>query len=374
MTSAAQRLHAILGSLSTTEKTELSQANTRVLVALGFTLFCLAWEPTMPHIAGPGIPIGLLYMAMAVIYRLAVRTDPARRRWRIVLGIVIDQTTISLYTFLVGVSSSMVYPLYLWVVIGNGYRFGMQYLYLAMAYGTLTLAGAVYLSPAWSDFEIVAIGELFGLLAIGIFSGRLIQRLEQARAQLESRALDAEHRATHDDLTGLANRALLDAFLSNQLARMERYPSGHLLGLLYIDLDLFKDVNDAYGHDAGDQLLIQAANRLESCVREVDLVVRLGGDEFILVTPEIEGPQSLEMLAERVLKELSRPFHLNSVGQTATISASIGMVISPHHGQDRESLLNKADEAMYQAKRMGRHRYTWAPTNSPDQEETFATD
>lgn len=359
MTPAFQNLRAMLGGFSLTEKTELSQANTRILVAAGFTLFCLVWQPTMPHIAGPGIPLGLAYTGLALLSRLLVRSRPAAKPWRIVLGILLDQTATSVYVFLVGVSSSIAYPLYLWVVISNGYRFGTKYLYLSMGYGIIALSSSVYLSPAWNDFWIVAVGQVVGLLAIGSFSGRLMQRLESARAQLESRVQDAEHRATHDELTGLANRSLLDAFLINQLARMDRYPTGHVLGLMYVDLDLFKDVNDAHGHDAGDRLLIEVSERLEKCVREVDLVTRLGGDEFILVTPELEGPDTLEMMARRVLRELERPFDLSGVNQPVKISASIGLVVAPDHAREREALLHRADEAMYQAKRMGRNQFAW---------------
>ena len=161
------------------------------------------------------------------------------------------------------------------------------------------------------------------------------------------------HQALHDGLTGLANRSLLLDRLDHALAASVR--SAGKVGIAYLDLDGFKQVNDGAGHAAGDELLVQVAGRLRSSVRPGDTVGRLGGDEFAIICTDLSDPKDLSRVADRVLKALREPFLLPS--GTFTISASIGLAL----GEDRtngEQLLATADTAMYTAKRAGRDRVT----------------
>lgn len=353
------------GALSVTDRSELAQANARFAVGIGLVVYFLLSKPVAPHLADPGIGIALGYSAVALLYRLWIRYSARHIPWRINLAILLDHAMLGLYVYTTGVGGTLVYPIFLWVVIANGYVFGRRYLYLALATGLTIQAGLVLLSRHWTGFEPVALGQLLGLAAVALFVGTLLERLEMARLKLQNRVAVAEHRATHDQLTGVANRVLLDAFLGNQLARMQRYPSEHMLGLLYVDLDRFKAVNDAHGHDAGDHLLNQTAQRLRDCVRESDLVARLGGDEFVLVAPEVEDRFALAQLARRVLVHLAKDFHLSNATQPVRISASIGIAIAPEHSRDQERLLQLADAAMYRAKQQGRNRFAWALPDQP---------
>jgi diguanylate cyclase (GGDEF)-like protein/PAS domain S-box-containing protein len=163
---------------------------------------------------------------------------------------------------------------------------------------------------------------------------------------------DLAHQATHDPLTGLPNRALLLDHLELELARAER--EGRLVALLFLDLDRFKQVNDTLGHDAGDELLSQAAQRISGVVRPADTVARMGGDEFVILCGDVEDQDHAASVAHRVAATIeSRPFHVG--GTDLTITSSIGIALSSGHVHP-EAILRDADAAMYRAKDLGRAR------------------
>ncbi len=162
---------------------------------------------------------------------------------------------------------------------------------------------------------------------------------------------DAHHRALHDELTGLANRTALFERLGQAL----NHGHQHRTGILFVDLDGFKNVNDSLGHHTGDRLLCEVATRLRNTVRPGDTVARLSGDEFAVVCEEITTEPTLHAIAERVVTALSEPVILD--GRHITITASIGVALSGPDIPDPDGLLRAADIAMYGAKHQGRGRY-----------------
>ncbi|MDN3517155.1 EAL domain-containing protein [Aquisalimonas lutea] len=159
--------------------------------------------------------------------------------------------------------------------------------------------------------------------------------------------------AQHDPLTDLPNRALFTDRLNVALARAER--SGNPLALLFIDLDHFKNVNDVFGHPLGDQVLCEVAKRLTHAVRATDTVSRQGGDEFLVVLPEITEEQEAARVAEKLLAAITGRFVLE--GTEVTLGGSIGIACFPSNGTDATALARNADAAMYVAKQQGRNRY-----------------
>lgn len=161
------------------------------------------------------------------------------------------------------------------------------------------------------------------------------------------------HKAHHDALTDLPNRVLFYDRLQAAFNQSKRYQRS--FALLQVDLDRFKEVNDSFGHAAGDELLVEAARRLVSCVREADTVARLGGDEFAIILTEMDTDGEAEQVAQRAVNLLAEPYYLNA--GTAHVSGCVGIAIYPRHGQDSEQLQRNADIALYAAKESGRNNY-----------------
>jgi diguanylate cyclase (GGDEF)-like protein len=163
--------------------------------------------------------------------------------------------------------------------------------------------------------------------------------------------------AQYDALTNLPNRRRLGACLEEAIGQAAHL--GRRAAVMFIDLDRFKNVNDMLGHGVGDQLLVQAAARLEACARRGDVVARLGGDEFAVVLPQLEAHHDSEadaaQVAGRIIEALAQPFHLQ--GQQLFVSASIGIASYPQDGSNAEQLLKSADTAMYGAKNNGRNNF-----------------
>ncbi len=166
-----------------------------------------------------------------------------------------------------------------------------------------------------------------------------------------------EHLATHDPLTNLSNRRGLYEELSELIYRSRRYNFSS--AIIYVDLDGFKRVNDHFGHEAGDRLLTQVADNFKSIVRQTDSVARIGGDEFIVLLTDIDSETTLITKIEKLLTEASRPFDFK--GHNIVVGASIGIALYPDHGDDVETLLHHADQAMYQAKTRARIPFTFLP-------------
>ncbi len=168
------------------------------------------------------------------------------------------------------------------------------------------------------------------------------------------------YQATHDYLTGLPNRYLFSDRFSQALAQARR--KRRKVALLFIDLDNFKTVNDTYGHEAGDDLLKEASERLRKVFREMDTVCRLGGDEFTVILPEAGERIDVERVAERLMEIFDIPFTVGS--RDILLQISVGISIFPDDGDDDQTLLKKADLAMYRTKKHGRSAFAFAADDS----------
>jgi diguanylate cyclase (GGDEF)-like protein/PAS domain S-box-containing protein len=158
-----------------------------------------------------------------------------------------------------------------------------------------------------------------------------------------------------DELTGLPNRTLFIDRLGSELRRAQR--SGLKVAVLLLDLDHFKAINDAMGHEQGDSLLVEAARRIRACVRESDTVARMGGDEFAVIVSEIDESWTVDKIVQNLLEALAQPYSLKVV--SSYVSASLGVSLFPGDAEDIEGLLGAADQAMYAAKAAGRNRFSF---------------
>jgi diguanylate cyclase (GGDEF)-like protein len=181
-------------------------------------------------------------------------------------------------------------------------------------------------------------GEVIGFNSVG--------RDITERKALEQRLADM---ATHDFLTGLPNRLLLHDRLRMALAQAHR--NKNKLAILTLDLDRFKAVNDTYGHHVGDELLKGVGQRLTGIIRSGDTVARMGGDEFLLLMPELHQADSVSSIISKIVEAFKGPFIIE--GHRLSVYVSIGIAIYPDDGTDMETLMRKSDSAMYDIKRHG---------------------
>jgi diguanylate cyclase (GGDEF)-like protein/PAS domain S-box-containing protein len=199
-------------------------------------------------------------------------------------------------------------------------------------------------TPLWVLQNVVLVGDSM----TGVVHATVVDISDRKRAEEQ-----IEFHAYHDVLTALPNRKLFTDRLRHALGRAKR--TGKSLGVMFIDIDHFKTINDTLGHTAGDELLLEMARRLRACVREEDTVARIGGDEFTMILAELRHPEDAGNVAEKVLDAVQVP--LTIAGMQIVVTASVGISLYPVDGADPEALLRNADSAMYRAKEAGRNTY-----------------
>lgn len=215
------------------------------------------------------------------------------------------------------------------------------------------------------DDEIGALAREFNRMLAQVQNRDLMleKQVQQRTAELEKLAEEFRHRAFHDSLTGLPNRAYLNEYFESAAAHARRTSSKMLL--LLLDLDNFKTINDSLGHNVGDDLLRSVAQKLKLALREEDVIVRLGGDEFVVLIGDISYADDYLRLADKVAEKILEHVHGETLieGQQMRITASIGGSLYPDNGNDLVTLKRSADIAMYNAKNMGRNRFSlFAPS------------
>lgn len=196
--------------------------------------------------------------------------------------------------------------------------------------------------PEEDAFVVTIANTLAGI----IMRRQLEEQLEQSRKELD-------YLARHDKLTGLPNRMLFQERLQQNLIRARRERT--MMAVLFIDLDRFKYVNDTFGHETGDILLVKVATAIQSLLRAVDTVARMGGDEFTVILSDVHQETDVTLVAEKIIEQLQTPFHI--LDNVCEIGASIGISLFPVHASDTETLLKKADVAMYHVKEQGRNNF-----------------
>jgi len=207
------------------------------------------------------------------------------------------------------------------------------------------------------NMPIISNDKTLGVLNLYVKHGHIPSSIEQSflmatskamasiieRKKIEEKLYDLSY---IDELTGIANRRHFMNHLGSMI--IESNKNNHSLALLFIDLDFFKSINDTYGHEYGDQILIDASQRMQECIRATDFVARLGGDEFVVILEMISTEVKAQKIAENLISAISKPYTIKN--KTLSIGASIGVSIYPTHDMAAKGLLKKADEALYQAK------------------------
>jgi diguanylate cyclase (GGDEF)-like protein len=200
------------------------------------------------------------------------------------------------------------------------------------------------------------------LIVVALMSIGSVRHLYRSTVDHLTTKHDLATLARFDPLTGLANRLLVrEAFQ----AKMTSCLPENQVAVHYLDLDGFKAINDQFGHPAGDRLLVQAAQRLTATIRSDDVVARLGGDEFLVLQPGVQHPDQAQLLARRMIKQLSEPYSIE--GTDMRVSVSIGIALAPTNGLDLDHLMECADGALYRSKAKGKAQVHFCDGSSPDE-------
>ena len=272
---------------------------------------------------------------------VAILIQPGISNTRRIVGMIHDATAISIAMFLGESGAAAVAAIYLWITLGNGFRYGTSFLYASAILSFVGFSTVYLFSDYWHEQTMLSINILILLAAIPPYVGRLLTSLHKAREQLKLQA-------SYDGLTGLINRAELEQNMANILAHQH---DGHFL--LFCDLDHFKAVNDKAGHAAGDKLLTDIGQVIQECVRGDDLTARVGGDEFVVFLKNC--PQNRARAIAESIRNAVSGYRLAWSTEYYRVGISVGAAPS-NAVKDLDSLFRLADAACYAAKNAGRNQ------------------
>lgn len=334
---------------------DLSQAVVRVVILAISGTYLVGGYFLSDWYAAPSADLVVILAAGYVVYSLLMwqmllhypGTSPYRRG----LNIVLDLAAVSAGLYLLGAFGAIFFPLLLWIIMGNGLRFGVKYLLFAQVVAIVAFCLVAMFSGYWRANPEMAAGLLISLVALPLMYAIQTRRLYQLNKRLQDELEYARHVAQHDGLTGLPNRTQFTERLELEVKRSKR--TGEPFALMYMDLDGFKQVNDTLGHQYGDDLLLAFSARLGEIVRESDLAARVGGDEFAIILPTIDTAAGLEQFAQRLKLAIREPYEVQ--GRDTCLNASIGMALFPEDARDMDDLIRVADLRMYEEKSQRLH-------------------
>lgn len=336
---------------------ELGQAKTRLMC----TFVGLCGFAVIGYFSG--LPAGVLGTAIAfplyaAAYVLLVRKYPVPTYARRGVAILVDTLANTYIAYFGGPFAAYVGFLFL-VTIGWGLRFGRHYLFLATAIAILGMVCNLALSPYWHENLLFGATIIFGLIANTLNASILLGRIVEGNRQLAEKVDEVSRLAWQDQLTKLPNRPYFRDRLGQMLAASAR--SGRQVALLLFDIDGFKAVNDTLGHEAGDRLLREIAERVGRRVRQADTFARVGGDEFVILIDIAHDNTHAVPVAETVVAAIAEIDIFAEQG--LRVGASVGIACSGSvAARERvaDELLIQADRAMYEAKRAGKGRYKFS--------------
>ncbi len=325
-------------------KEELSQANTRIIVSMLMILLTLSLVYIFHNITYIDTYLAIsIHTSFSIAVYFGIKKIPGEFLFRIIATICLDLFIVSWVIYSVGIDAIFVYPLYLWIIIGNGMRFGEKYFYISLAITILFFSIATSLSVHWQEYTSFAFSLNASFIILSLFYLKLLKKLNILNQKISIELERTKHISLHDHLTDLPNRAYFNEAFQKELDKSKRNNNFFLIA--YMDLNDFKPVNDTYGHDYGDLLLQKVSQRLKLTLRESDFVARLGGDEFGMILTTVNDIESSYIAIQRIREIIREPYIL--FGTTIHIHCSIGMATYPKDGNKKEDLLKVADKNMY---------------------------
>jgi diguanylate cyclase (GGDEF)-like protein len=324
---------------------EYEQSVIRLILGTAVIIFMLLGAPTGEWMTYVFTCFFIITTVILVHTHLYKGDFPAR----IIAGQLCDMTALTVILSFGGPEAAISYCIYLWVIVGNGFRYGFYYLITITVIACISFGYVILTVPFWQQQGHLSFGLWLTLLVVPAYLFGLLKRLEIATNRLNKLSL-------RDGLTGLYNRRALDEQMEHEFERLSREPSP--FGLLLLDIDHFKLINDSHGHLAGDQVLQQIAHVITESCRRVDFVSRYGGEEFALLAPGLCDTDIKPPLAERIRRAVEDA-SINIGDRSIHVTVSIGVAYWDKSFEDYGRWLNAADRAMYKAKTGGRNNVVY---------------
>ncbi len=287
--------------------------------------------------------LNLFYFAILKYYPYTLQTQ------RILLALLLDISLTVYVMYLVDALSAYYAGALLWFSVAYGMRYSRLVAYTAYITVLATWSILIVTSDFWIQHSNFAVGWLLAYIVLPLYYFKLVDKLHKNLESLHSYATESAHKALHDQLTGVSNRTLFEKDLNEYIDLFEK--KNGKFALFFIDLDSFKEINDRYGHDTGDKVLVETSKRLLSVIEHT---YRLGGDEFVCI---MSYPDE-NYLKDKV-KDLMKALRMPCKEKEIVLSASIGIARFPIDAQSKFDIKKHADLAMYAAKQSGKNRYCY---------------
>ena len=330
---------------------EMKQAYTRIIFLVIALIIFLFFKYYLDKNLTSLKNIITLFMIGSILHLSILLKFPTKFLiYRKIVVIFMDMIATTAFIYYLEFFGIIFSPLYLWIIIGNGLRFGTKYLFISMSITLFSLITLLVYSLYWRYHFTTILGLGFAIIILPLSYAKLLKRLQHKHDQLESLLKLTEHQSRQDGLTNLPNRKFFEKALSETIEKKIKF------SLFFVDLDGFKKVNDELGHHIGDNVLQETAYRLQTIIscNSNNIVARLGGDEFVIIA-EMEATD-IHLLAKQIITELSKPYCCDK-RDIAFISASIGISYYPEDTEDEFLLKKYADMAMYQVKANGKNSF-----------------
>ena len=327
---------------------EIRQSYARFGYIIAISPLLIYFDSFFPSKMGRLNTTFILFTIYALSHYFFIRRYPQRALIpRKILTIVIDIAATTFFIYTLDRYGFIFHVLYVWIIMGNGLRFGPYYLFFSMLLCVGAILAIYILNPFWKARAYIVVYMIATSIVVPLFALILMRRLREKNIELAKLLRLVERQSRIDSLTDIPNRLSFELELERYMKR--RIP----FALLFIDIDGFKAVNDNFGHDIGDEVLKEVAQRLDDSIEKGDFLARLGGDEFVVMSRG--GEKIVRKLAEDICRRLSEPYGENA--EIDYLSASIGISYFPKDTEDEFMLKRYADIAMYAVKQDGRNGY-----------------
>ncbi len=331
---------------------EIIQAYVRILFIFILLLFIFYTTQSnnkqLAGVASTASYYTFIFLIFAILHLIGLKTLPNQNiLLRKITILFVDIFSVTLAVWVYGENGIIFNPLYIWIIIGYTIRFGKTFFPISLAFTYFAIATLAMYHPFWIDNIPLTTALTIAVTIIPLFVVKLQEEIRKKNIELEQLLKEMEHQANHDILTSLPNRHYFYSRLHEFMEDCSNFD------LLFIDLDGFKEVNDKFGHESGDDVLQEVAKRLKSSFGDDHFIARLGGDEFVCIYNKINH-ERLSLLVNNLLQDIVKPYGIDN--KISGISASIGVSQYPLDTKDSFELKNFADRAMYQAKKNGKNQ------------------